>query len=151
MIDIWEITKIVLIPVLTAIITVKLSLNKFRTEKWWEKKAETYSGIVDALHKLKNYCEQKLEAEYRPDSIFEGKEEELQYQYKLAYQEVIKAIDVGSFIISNKALTVLLDYENRPRLSWNENPLSEIIDNDLKYTKLCLEIFKKEAKKDLGI
>lgn len=151
MIYIWEITKTILIPILTAAITVKLSLNKFRTEKWWEKKTETYSGIVDALHKLKNYCEQKLEAEYRPNSLSKEKEKELQNQYNQAYQEVTKAIDVGSFIISKEALKVLQDYENRPQLNWNENPLWDIIEHDLDYTKTCLKNFKKEAKKDLGI
>ena len=52
-----ELIQPIFISVLVAIITVKLSLKKFRSEKWWEKKVEVYSKIIDALHHLKNYCD----------------------------------------------------------------------------------------------
>lgn len=154
--NIWEITKTFFIPIIIALITVKISLRKFRTEKWWEKKAETYSSVIDALHKLKNYCQQKLVAEYRPSSYGENnlskeREGELYNQYKQAHQEVIRAIDVGSFIISEAALKVLSVYQNRPEPDWDTGWLGNIIAQDFKYIATCLEDFKKEAKKDLSI
>ena len=153
-----EIVKTFIVPILITLITVKISLRKFRTEKWWEKKAETYSLIIDALHKLKNYCEQKLaaeeyKAEYTSTSGHLSREEEteLANQYQQAHKEVTRAIDVGSFIISEAALKALSVYKNRPQLDWDTNWLGDIIAQDLKYTTTCLENFKKEAKKDLGI
>ena len=145
-------------PIIISIITVKISLKKFRTEKWWEKKAETYSIVIDSLHKLKNYCEQKLAAEENNiysntpvQGLSKEKEMALHKQYMQAHQEVIRVIDVGSFIISKSALSVLEIYKNRPELDWGENDLIDIITQDLKHTTSCLENFKKEAKKDLGI
>lgn len=151
---IWGIIKALLVPILIALITIKISLRKFRTERWWEKKTETYSSVIDALHKLKNYCEQKLENEYNQVSYGKGnlskeKEMDLYKQYKQAHQEVIRVIDVGSFIISEAALKVLSVYQNRPKLNWDEDWLGDVIKQDLKYTTICLENFKKEAKKDL--
>ena len=34
----------------TAYLTVKFSLKKFFTEKWWERKADAYSNIVECLY-----------------------------------------------------------------------------------------------------
>lgn len=147
----WEIIKPIFISLLTAIITVKLSLRKFRTEKWWEKKAETYARIVDALHHLKNYCEQKLNAEYGHSQLSPEKEHELSQQYKMAFCELAKAIDVGSFIISNEAVKILETYRNRPQLNCNENSLWDIIEHDLKYAEECLQNFKLSAERDLNI
>lgn len=154
----WEITKTFIVPIIITLITVKISLRKFRTQKWWEKKAETYSLIIDALHKLKDYCEHKLAAEYdkaeypsTPGHLSKEAEEELANQCKQAHREVARAIDVGSFIISEAALKSLSVYKNRPQLDWDTNWLGDIIVQDLEYTTSCLENFKKEAKKDLGI
>ncbi|MDD5449581.1 MAG: hypothetical protein PHO42_03175 [Candidatus Omnitrophica bacterium] len=146
-----EWTKPILISVLTAIITVKLSLKKFRSEKWWERKADTYSKIIEVIHQLKNYAEQKLKVEYKDIELSPQKEQELARQYEEAHKELIKALDIGSFIISEKALKVLETYQNRPRLSWEENALFDIIEQDIKHLKECLCDFKKAAKKDLKL
>lgn len=148
---IWEIIQPIFISIIVAVITVKLSLKKFRSEKWWEKKAEAYSKIVDALHQLKNYCEQKLPAEYGEPSLSPEKEKELGQQYQTAYRELVKTLDVGSFIITDEAVKILETYQNRPELNYYENPLCDIIECDLKYIKECLRDFKLSAKKDLGI
>lgn len=150
-ITIWKIIQPIFISILVAVITVKLSLKKFRSEKWWEKKTEAYSKIVDALHQLKNYCEQKLPAEYGEPSLSSEKEKELGQQYQTAYRELVKALDVGSFIITDEAVKILETYQNRPELNYYENPLCDIIECDLKYIKECLRDFKLAAKKDLGI
>lgn len=148
---IWGIIQPIFISILVAVITVKLSLKKFRSEKWWEKKAEAYSKIVDALHQLKNYCEQKLPAEYGEPSLSPEKEKELGQQHQTAYRELVKALDVGSFIITDEAVKILETYQNRPGLNYYENSLCDIIECDLKYIKECLRDFKLAAKKDLGI
>lgn len=141
----------IFIAVITAIVTVQLSLKRFRSEKWWEKKADAYSKIIDAIHSLKDYNEQKLRAEYREAELSPEKEHELLRQYENAHREFIKALDVGSFIISADALKILETYQNRPRLNWDENPLFDIIEEDLKHIKECLQSFKLAAKKDLNI
>lgn len=150
-ITIREIFQPIFISIMVTVITVKLSLKKFRSEKWWEKKTESYSKIVDVLHQLKNYCEQKLPPEYGEPALSTEKELELRQQYQTAYRDLVKALDVGSFIISEEAVKILETYQNRPELNYNENPLCDIIECDLKYIKECLEDFKLAAKKDLGI
>ena len=69
----------------------------------------------------------------------------------IACRELVKALDVGSFIISEQAVKILETYKNRPQLDFENNCLCEIIECNLKHIKECLQGFKIAAKKDLGI
>ena len=42
-----------LVAIFTTLITVKLLLKSFKTERWWEYKRETYSKIIEKLSNLK--------------------------------------------------------------------------------------------------
>jgi ABC-type arginine/histidine transport system permease subunit len=42
----------VIASIISAFVTVKLSLKQFRSERLWEKKAETYSNIIEHLSRL---------------------------------------------------------------------------------------------------
>lgn len=46
---------IAIIAIIAPFVTVKLSLKLFYSEKWWEKKAEAYSHIVEHLSYLQYY------------------------------------------------------------------------------------------------
>ncbi len=50
-----------IIAIITAIITVHLSLRRFHSEQWWVRKADSYSKIVESLHEIKTYCEDQIE------------------------------------------------------------------------------------------
>jgi hypothetical protein len=45
------------VAVVTANITVRLSLKQFYEQKWWERKMEAYSAIIDSLHHMKRCLE----------------------------------------------------------------------------------------------
>ena len=47
-----DIIKSLLIAAVASWITVKLSLRKFYTEKWWERKAQAYSEIIGSLARM---------------------------------------------------------------------------------------------------
>lgn len=42
----------VVASIISAFVTVRLSLNQFRSQRWWEKKAERYSQIIEHLSHL---------------------------------------------------------------------------------------------------
>lgn len=50
--------------IITAIATVRLSLSRFRSERWWERKADAYSRLIEELALLQINCEWWRE-EYR--------------------------------------------------------------------------------------
>lgn len=40
------------IAIVTSFITVKLSLNRYYAEKWWEKKYEAYNRLIDTMYDI---------------------------------------------------------------------------------------------------
>src|SRR5438094_5124193 len=49
------------IAAVTSILTVRLALWRFHSEKWWERKAELYSRLMEALFDMHSYNRQWLE------------------------------------------------------------------------------------------
>lgn len=147
----WQLAQPIIVSIITAFITVRLSLRRFRSEKWWEKKVEAYSIIIDAIHHLKDHAEQKLDAEWQELELSPEEEHELQLQYKNAYRELVRTLDVGTFIISDEAVRILEDYKKKPQLNWDEHDFVEIISDDVKQLTECLNGIKQEAKIDLDI
>ena len=94
----------IIIAIVTSIITVWLALKRFRSERWWERKADAYSTIVKSLHHMKIYCEETIEELESHKDMSEEDSKVLYAKFKEAIEEIAKAKDVGSFIISNEAV-----------------------------------------------
>lgn len=139
-----------IVAVITAQLTVKLSLRRFYTERWWEKKADVYSRIVDNLHKHKNYAQNKLNNEFvdNPDT---SKDKRLEQQWLEGKKELEHAVDLGAFIISEEAEMILQKFLKRKLPNYREVAFCEIIEIDLKYVEECLTEIKTAAKRDLRL
>ena len=45
----------------TSVITVWLSLSRFRAEKWWELRVRAYERVIEALHEAKAYASARVD------------------------------------------------------------------------------------------
>ena len=140
-----------IVAVVTALLTVRLSLRKFYTERWWERKADAYSRIVEALHKYKKYDQQKLKIEMSYPRDDSDKEKILEKQWADANSELQRAVDLGAFVISEQTEEIIRKFLNRRVGDPNEDPLFELIETDLEHVKNCLSAVKQAAKDDLGL
>ena len=59
---VWQLLTGIIIAAVSAWVTVQLSLRKFRKEKWWERKADTYSNVIEALYNSKAYPQHFMDA-----------------------------------------------------------------------------------------
>jgi hypothetical protein len=96
------------ISVLTAYLTVHFSLWRFRSEKWWERKAQTYSDTMEALYKIKSHAEDfaegvSIESKNSSQASFEGR------------AEIDRVIAVSSFVVSEEALEHLEKFRRKSR------------------------------------
>ncbi len=98
-----QITVGAITAVIASYITVRLSLRRFYSEKWWEKKAEAYSAILEALHYMKRSFDEDLEADMLRREIPEDRKEQLRQKYREADDELKKRIDIGQFVLSDEA------------------------------------------------
>lgn len=141
-----------LIAVVTAILTVHLSLRRFHAEQWWERKAEAYSRIVETLHQLMEY-----HAAMSEDSMTGKDRDATQYaklrdSYQQAYRDLRRATGIGAYIISNEVAAALAALDARPRPQWNrDEPPWELYDAEFEAYKTALDQIRRLAKKDLNV
>ena len=130
-------------------ITVRLSIRQFRSQRLWEKKVETYQKIIEAFHKSKKFESEYLTAEFKGREVDEDRGAELVKQSKEAYEEISKACDVGRFLLSDKAVSILDEfkkkYDNQPRY---ENWLESLTEN-WSLANHYMKEFIDEAQKDV--
>lgn len=139
-----------LISVITAVVTVRLSLSRFRSERWWERKADSYSRIIESLHHMKEYCMKQLAAFESSTQLSGETERELLMKAKEGVEQLSMATDVGSFIISNKAVDCLKDFQKRYHAVKYGNYIYDYFDSQAAIIEECLSSLREIAKIDLG-
>jgi hypothetical protein len=145
-----------LVTIGIAIVSVKLALGRFRSERWWERKAEAYSKIVEALHTVVEYNSLMVEVG-SGTHISEEEQEVRRKEARTAYLEVKKATGMGAYIISNdaslrlKQLGKQLDKQRQSLEEIEKKPWVEVSEDSRKIYEDALVKIRDLAKKDLGI
>lgn len=141
----------VLIAALTSVITVSLSLWRFRTEKWWEKRAEVYSGLLATLHDAKAFAETHMDAEEGGKEVSDEVDAAIRESSKKAEAEIYRAMDVGSFYLSDEAVVRLKRYRKESSAANNADSWYEYLMNEYGAVNSCLVDMILIAKKDLKV
>jgi len=139
----------VFIAVITSWLTVQFSLKQFRDQKWWEKKANTYERILEALHKSKKFSDEHLKAEYTNRDVKEERNNELRKQANESREEILRAIDVGAFYLSDEAVQILKKYDADTDDLASLDTWYEYLDADNTICHRTLEKLIVIAKQDL--
>ena len=110
--------------VVTAVLTVWLSLNRFYREKWWEARMAAYSDLIKALHHIKNHSKNMV------DRVYDQRlQDETDYQRGLtakqrqAWDELYQYADLGEFVIAPAALRVLTTLRLETASEEDEDPV----------------------------
>jgi hypothetical protein len=140
-----------IIAIVTALVTIRLSLRSFYSEKWWEKKAETYTAVINSLHHMKRYDDMMLEQAFGYGELPADREKELLKRSQESYDELMRLIDVGSFVLAPEAMAELQLLEKefckgRAVQSWAEH-----LETSLAATNACLERLREIGRKDLKV
>ena len=139
--------------IITAIVAsyfaARWSLRELYSEKWWERKEKAYSEIIGSLYDVMQYCEYQRDHYEYGRQLSEEKDKELKERQRDAYWKLIKATDIGGFVISKEASKVPDDLRRSPKLEWNENPPDEVYNREYENHKQALERLIVIANKDL--
>lgn len=131
-------------------ITVRLSRRQFQTDRWWEKKAEAYERVIEAFHNAKRFALEHLNAACKGREVAEDRDAELRKCAKEARDEIVRASDIGSFILSSQALSILAKYEaESEKVPENSETWQDYLDADWANTNRCMKEFITEAHRDL--
>ena len=139
------------VAVVTAFVTVRLSLRRFHAERWWERKADAYSQIVESLYHLKVYSDTSIRESREGVQYTAEHKKALTEQYSAAHAELSKTTTIGAYIICDEAAKVLEELQNRPELDWNETPPWDIFEADSTAYGEAIKKIRNIAKMDLGV
>lgn len=139
------------IALATSWFTVFFSLKRFRTEKWWEKKAEAYTSLLSALHNSKAFSEINLSAEMRGRELTDQEDKELREKSRESEAKIYREMDVGAFYLSSKAINRLKLYKKQIADAGAINSWVQYLLDDLEATNSCIKDIVEIAREDLSV
>jgi len=139
----------ILIAAVSSWITVQLSMRRFRAEWLWKRKADAYGAVIEALHNSKAFYIAHMSSVEQGKELSKERDNELGLRARQGHDAIQKAIDMGSFLLSQKALDRLGQYmKESDAVSQNQDRYS-YLDEHLAATIRCLEDIVPIAKEDL--
>lgn len=149
-----------LVSVVTSVLTVRLALGRYYSERWWERRLDAYTRVHDALADQLRHT--KADSDAIDDYYFgdgsgrpipENVAEEMRRTWKESERELEHALVRGTFLQSEDAVSLLQLYQRKqreleltsPDLGW------EIIEDQPEGAQAAVNEFGELAKRDLGI
>src|SRR6266498_885711 len=145
-----SILSAILISAITSWITVRLSLKQFYSERWWDRKHEAYTSIIDALSDLVNYYDMFSDEALGIIKISDDRKKEMNELSKKVHAVLRKATSMGNFVISKDANLALKQYWEVPEKKRDPNDWYGELEDDYVKAKAVLEKMVECAKKDLN-
>ncbi|WP_309044217.1 hypothetical protein [Marinobacter sediminicola] len=149
-----EILKIfiqILLSVAAAFLGAWLASRRFRNERWWEKKSEAYSELVEALHDMRWPSSEHFDAGIEHRDLPEEYSQELWQEFRKARKVVWKITESSSFLISSDVLKAVQEMERGLSSARNADSWVEHLDEQGDAIDTCLEKIKNIGAKELGI
>lgn len=140
----------IIIAAASSWITVRLSLARFRSEKWWERKIDAYTKVIEAFHHSKSFSDKHLNAEMRGSDLPEEADQEVRALSKEAHKEIDKYTNIGSFLFSDGFYLKLKQYQRESdEVSSDSYGWTDYLIKDQELTERYLNELISLAKKDL--
>jgi hypothetical protein len=138
-----------IIAIIASWVTVWLSLRRFYSEKWWEKKAEAYAAILEALHYMKRAFDEDFDAMIVGREVPEERKKQLNDKYREAYDELMKRTDVEQYVLSDEAVTELLSFQKAYSKAKDTHDFFDYIEGSLSTINDTMKRMRDIAKVDL--
>jgi hypothetical protein len=136
---------------ITSIITVRLSMHQFHSEKWWEKKDKAYSYIMEKLSELQYSLGELYDYEVGAKTPSEERELRLQGECDQAKQSMRKMATMGAYAISDDAADALeILVRDLQQVEFGGNSPSANLDRHYGSTTKCIKIVRECSIKELS-
>jgi len=142
-----------LVTLLTALpaawLAVRISLRKFSTQKWWERREQSYAEIIGILSSLLVSLGRWENDELDIMKLSSKEKSNLFKKLRGGREQIEMVAREGAFRISRESSEALHEVVKALE-QYGRHPM-EGIDFQWKAVSNCLESINSEAKKDLGI
>lgn len=138
------------VALLTSWLTVKFALRRFQSEKWFERRIDAYTKVIEALHFMKQCTERQLRAAERGTDMPKDIEEELVASYRKGLADLRRLTDMGALLFSLEAATVLDTLNDDLLAATDSQSWWEHLDAEANAISKCLLVLRPIAKRDLN-
>ena len=110
---------------------------------------EAYERVISALHDSKVFAARHAEAELEHTELPEETSKELRARARVAHDEILRARDIGAFLLSEDALRRLMQYKQEEDEAQRANTWFDYLEADWAATDTCPKDIIQIAKRDL--
>lgn len=140
-------------------VTMRFSYHRYCSERWWERKAEAYAGILQHLTNMRLVLTRQID--FMTDVCYLNKEQArtLWKNYDGALDAIEQAASEGAYILSDSSITAL--HTLLKRLHPPGQSLEDWYGDDIKRLQLlaksvevldgCVQELRAVAKRDLRV
>jgi hypothetical protein len=139
----------IVVAMLSTYLTAKFSLNRFYSEKWWERRISAYSTIIEATHHIREHTDTNLEFYTLNKTLPKDSEQELENAMKRSIAELRKQRDIGDLFLSTEAFKLMNQFFTSLNESTKVDTYLEHLEMKSHAIDKFLDAFRKISRKDL--
>jgi hypothetical protein len=140
----------IIVAVFAAYLSARLTLKEFYRQKWWERKLEAYSKILEHLSFLQYHTTETINDYQANIPIDDELQDRLTKGYKKSKEALIKTAAIGEFIVSERTTQALSKLIIKMDNLYFEEDFGKVLEENDKAQVECIEIVRAEAKKTLS-
>jgi hypothetical protein len=137
------------VALLTSWVTVKLAIGRYQSEKWFERRIDAYTRVIESLHHMKQMTQRQLRAEEEGIELDSESENELGAMYKRGLADLQRLTDMGALVFASDAIDVLDQLNKDLAAALNEHSWWEHLDAEAAAINKCLPRIREIAKREL--
>lgn len=132
-------------------LAVRMSLKQFRSTRWWEKKAEAYSNIMEHLTTLQFALGAWCDESSHLRDFSKSEKEILNKKFGEATEVIEKAAAAGAYMISNEASNALTTCIGKLHKTDSRGDWLSDLDRHYSAIKGCISEMTRYSRIDLEI
>jgi len=145
-----QLTAQLAISIAAAFLAAHLAVRRFKTERWWERKLNAYTDLIDALSLVKWDASERYEAALGQRELNDEYSDEISAGQLAARKKAWQIAETSSFLISDQVLDAMQKMErglseSRAAKCWQEHLETREYAADI-----CIKEIKAIGAKELG-
>ena len=107
-----EIAVGIVVGLVSSVVSTHLALRRYRSERWWDKKYDAYTAILNSFHSLLQGVEASHKEILTDTEPTEEQQAESNRRYREAISEIERHITLGTFLLRHDAIESLEKLKN---------------------------------------
>jgi hypothetical protein len=146
-----ELVKLGIVGLVSGLFALYCANRGFISQRWWERKADTYTRIIEGLWQILDYYKQRWEEIENSREISDERRKEILKQWRQGQREIKKVTEIGAFLVSDETIAALKKLWKKSEPVPDPDDWISQLENDYIATEACIDTVIKSAKKDLQV